>query len=144
MIYTKTFESFQLFCRKSFEFEPRQKSFDCLVATLILVPQKLISSQRNKAANWVRLVPKAPVVSSWFLHFSRALLVTYGFGRTGFSLNHLVQESFVWRNPQACLGRHTWRNKWDSARQSANTAEFGNILTEPLQMGWLTHWVWRN
>ena len=51
-----------------------------------LMPIKLILPQRNKAANGVRLVLKASVVSTWSLHFSKAFLVACGFATTGLSL----------------------------------------------------------
>ena len=50
--------------KESFELNPRQGSFGCLVPTLVLVPTKLILPQRNKAAKEVWLVPKAPAVST--------------------------------------------------------------------------------
>ena len=82
----------------------------------------------------MRLVPKASVVLTWSLHFSRAFLVACGFGTTGFSLEKqipaelcyrslvylaeatmgtrshalLCVRSLIWRSPQEHLDRCTW------------------------------------
>ena len=92
VVYTEALESPRLFRRKTLNSTQGKGTTPSawFFWQLCWCQQKLILPQRNKAANGVRLVPKAPVVLTWSLHFLRAFLVACGFGTTGFSLEEQI------------------------------------------------------
>ena len=115
--------------KESFELNPRQGSFGCLVPTLVLVPTKLILLQRNKAAKEVWLVLKVPAVLTWSLYFSSAFLVACKIKATGFSLKLGIYAELCQRLKVffGVLGGN-WGGNWTSYIARCGSPLFGGVF----------------
>ena len=146
VVYTEVLESPRLFQRKTLNSTQDKGSLTAWFWRQCKCQQKLILLQRNEAVNKVRLVPRAPVVSTWSLYFLRAFLVACRFGATGLSLEEQVHAEHCYRLESLSLFGSLYPAERSGflQGQGAIAAEFWNVLTELLQTGWLTRCVWRN